>query len=497
METRTNSTEDTETGNGGPQSPKQAIARNKKGLARWGEIWQLPCGPREVLAVGLPLVVSTLSYSVMQFFDRLFLAWHSELEMAAVMPAVILTWTAASLPMGIASYAATFVAQYSGSGRERKIGAIVWTACWLGVFFVPIFILISLFARQLFLVSGHSAELVPLEAAYFRIACYGSPAVVFESALGAFFIGQGRTTVVMLINLSAMFLNLVLDWWMVFGFWIVPEMGIAGAAWATTVSVWFKVLIYLGLILKKSNWHRFGLRRGIRLNWGLLGRLLRFGGPSGWQLWIEGAAISVFIMFVGRIGVVEAAATTLAFSVNLIAFIPVVGMGMSVSTLVGQKIGSQQLSLANRAVWTGLSISVLYSLVFALLYFLTPRLFLMAHSSASVGPNFEAIESTAVFLLRFVAAYCLFDCVQVIFVSALKGAGDTRFIFFVTIINAILFIVLGILGVYLFRPEYHLTWWWAIITLWIVAYAVVFFLRFRQGQWAKMSVIRLKPNSSC
>ena len=467
-------------------------------------IWNSPCGPREVLAVGLPLIVSTLSYSVMQFCDRLFLSWYGQLEMAAVMPAVVLNWTAASLPMGIASYAATFVAQYEGSKRQKKIGAMIWTACWLGIYFVPAFALLSFFSDQVFILFGHEAELIPLESVYFKIACYGSAAVVFESALSSFFIGQGRTTIVMVINLIAMLINLVLDWSFIFGFWIIPEMGIAGAAWATTISVWLKVICYFMLIARRKNMKRFGLSRGIRPNWIQMKRLLKFGGPSGWQLWMEGMAISLFVLFIGRIGIVESAATTLAFSVNLIAFIPVVGLGMSVSTLVGQKIGSQEIHLARRAVFYGLMIGLIYSSLFAVLYFAVPHLFLMAHASTALGDSFAEIESTAIFLLKFVATYCIFDCIQIIYASALKGAGDTQFIFIFTIINAILFVALGLAGITLLTADspavvwlmgaehvddFELTWWWIVITVWILVYALVFFLRFLGGKWTRMSVI--------
>lgn len=439
--------------------------------------------------MGLPLVVSTLCYSVMQFCDRLFLAWHDELEMAAVMPAVVLNWTATSLPLGIASYATTFVAQYSGSKRERKIGAIIWTACWLGVFFLPLFILLSWSAESIFILFQHPADLLSLEATYFRIACFGSAAIVFEAALSSFFIGRGKTRVVMVINLIALLLNLVLDWVLIFGYGPIPEMGIAGAAWATTISVSLKSGIYLGLILRRPYIRRFGLNRGFWLKKHLMGRLLKYGGPSGWQMWTEGMAISVFVLYIGRIGVVEAAATTLALSVNMIAFIPLVGLGMSVTTLVGQRIGSGELQLARRAVFFGMVIGMVYSLFFAVLYLFTPGLFLWAHEMAESGENFPEIESTTIFLLKFVASYCIFDCIQIIYISALKGAGDTRFIFLATVVNSTLFVGIGLLGVRLVEPRLELTWWWIIITSWLLMYALIFFFRYRQGKWMRMSVI--------
>lgn len=448
------------------------------------------CGPREVLAIGLPLVISTLSYSVMQFCDRLFLAWHSELEMAAVMPAVVLNWTATALPMGIAAYAATFVAQYFGSGNEKKIGAIVWMSFRLGIYFFPLFLLLAHYSENLFVAFGHSPQLIPLETIYFQIACLGSAAVVFEHALSAFYIGLGRTTMVMMINLFATAVNLVLDWCFIFGAAGIPEMGIEGAAWATTISVWLKVIIYFALIMLPANLQRFGLISGMKFDFALLKRLIRFGGPSGLQMWMEGMAISLFILFVGRLSYEATAATTLAFSVNLLAFIPVIGMGMSVSTLVGQQIGARRPDLAKRAVFNGMWISLLYTLVFGVLYFFTPQLFLMAHSWGA--PHSPKIDETAIYLLKFVAAYCLFDTVQIIYSSALKGAGDTRFILWITFFNSVGFVVIGCVGAFALPVEFQLTWWWAIITSWILSYAIVFYWRYRNEKWTEMTVVDIE-----
>ena len=455
--------------------------------------WWAPCGPGEVLAVGIPLVISTLSYSIMQFCDRLFLAWHDEWEMAAVMSAVVLNWTVTAFPMGIAAYAATFVAQYCGSHEEKKVGAVIWMAIRVGVFFFPFFLILASFTENLFAAFGHSESLIPLETIYFQVACFVSAAVVFENALCAFYIGRGKTAVVMYVNLFATSINIVLDVWFIFGWGWIPEMGIEGAAWATTISVWLKVAIFSAILFRPVNIERFGLLTGKKFDWNLFRRLFRYGGPSGWQLCMEGVAISLFILFIGRLGHVEAAATTLAFSVNLLAFIPIVGMSMSVSTLVGQQIGARRTDLAKRAVWNGLWISLVYSSIFAMFYLFWPTLFLLAHR-LETHSNSVLIESQAVFLLRFIAVYCVFDAFQVTYAAALKGAGDTMFILWCTILNSIGFVTVGIVGLSFVPVENRLAWWWAIITGWILMFAVVFAIRYRTGKWTTMSVIEL--NSS-
>ena len=108
----------------------------KKRQTSLTRLWTQPCGTRDVLKLSLPLVVSTLSYTVMQFCDRMFLAWHSTDELAAVLPVAVLSWTLMSLPLGLASYATTFVAQYYGANQHHKIGPVVWQAVRIGALMI-------------------------------------------------------------------------------------------------------------------------------------------------------------------------------------------------------------------------------------------------------------------------------------------------------------------------------------------------------------------------
>src|SRR5580658_9923794 len=101
-----------------------------RSLHHW---WRRPCGGREVLTLAWPLVVSTMSFTVMTFIDRMFLTHYSLSAVAAAMPAAMLQFTLISFPLGVATYVNTFVAQYEGAGRPRSIGPIIWQGVWLAV----------------------------------------------------------------------------------------------------------------------------------------------------------------------------------------------------------------------------------------------------------------------------------------------------------------------------------------------------------------------------
>ncbi|MFT5299855.1 MAG: MATE family multidrug resistance protein [Mariniblastus sp.] len=449
--------------------------------------WNQTCGPREILIIALPLVASTISHTLMQFCDRLFMTWYSNEALAAALPAGIVSWTMSSLPFGIASYGTTFVAQYFGAEKRHQIGAIVWQAIWLGLAAIPIYFLIGLLGERMFLMLGHSPSLANLEGEYFLALSLGTGAMILDAGISAFFVGRGKTMVVMVVNIAAAILNVVLDYIFIFGWGPIPEMGLWGAGIATSLATWFKVVVF-AILFFQTRYAEFGTRTDYRFDWQLTKRFLSFGVPNGIQYLIEGMAITCFVVIIAKVSETAAAASSVVFSINMLVLYPVFGIGIACSTLVGQKIGERDPAMAQRATWNTLWIAMLYSCPFVLAYFLVPELFLSAHQIE--GNNFEEIKSLTIAFLQFVAIYSLFDTVQIVFVSAIKGAGDTKFVVLATFVTSALFLTVGFYGASRFSDSAgQVNWWWICLTGWVCLLSGVYLVRFLQGKWKSMSVL--------
>jgi len=449
--------------------------------------WSRPCGVREVLTLALPLVISTMSWTIMSFIDRTFLMWYSTDAMAAAMPASAVSFSFICLAMGVASYVGTFVAQYNGAQQFERIGPIVWQGVWIGVGCIPVFFALRSLSPYLFDQVGHPATITQLETAYFKTLCWGAAAVVISSALSGFFSGREETVVIMVVSAVAALLNIALDYAWIFGKAGFPEGGIVGAATATNVSEWAKAVIYLVLMIRRDRQGTFGVLRRVGIDRVLMRRLIWFGGPNGLQMFVETAAFSAYLLLVGRLGENELAATTLAFNVNQIAFVPMLGLGFAASILVGNQIGKQRLDLAERATWTTLSIAILYAGLMAALYWTLPDTFLILHKIGADVHEFEAVRDITVVLLRFVAVYCIWDAVLIVFSSAIKGAGDTRFVLLAAMALSPIPVISGWIGIEYWN--WTLMHFWFLVTAWIITQAFVYFARFMQGRWRTMSVI--------
>ena len=154
--------------------------------------WRSEGGYREVLIVAIPLILSTATWSVQHFVDRMFLTWYSPEAIAAAMPAGMLNFSMVSIFMGTAGYVTTFVAQYYGAGRFDRIGPALWQGVYISLFGGVLILCAIPFAGPVFRLVGHSPLVQQNEVAYFQVLCMGGGAYAASYALSGFFSGRAR-----------------------------------------------------------------------------------------------------------------------------------------------------------------------------------------------------------------------------------------------------------------------------------------------------------------
>jgi multidrug resistance protein, MATE family len=248
--------------------------------------------------------------------------------------------------------------------------------------------------------------------------------------------------------------------------------------------------------------------------------LFKFGGPSGLQMFLDVAGFTAFMMIIGWIGQRELAATNIAFNLNTLAFIPVIGVGIAVSTLVGQRIGEGRPDIAEKSVRKGFVVAGGIMFAFGMLYVLAPQILLapyeygadshagesnavaevasaLAVENAAEQENFAEVRTVVIILLRFVAIYSFFDAMAIIFGSAIRAAGDTVFSMVVTFVCAWGLLVLPTYLTWTYARENRealLFWSWIWCSVYVSALGFIYYARFRGGRWKTMSVI--EPESA-
>jgi MATE family multidrug resistance protein len=444
---------------------------------------------RDVLRVSIPIVMSMATTVVMTFTDRVFLANYSIDAIAAALPAGIIAYVFLIFFADTAGYVSVIIAQYTGAGALQRVGGAMWQAIYFALISWLIMVGLSFCAGPLFRLVGHSAEVQQLEVIYFRMLCLGSGINIIGMSLSSFFTGRGVTRPVMIIYIIAMLMNVPLDYALIYGVWIFPELGILGAAIATVFS-WTSATLLLGfLVFARENNNTFKTRQNYQFDAGLFRRLLRFGVPSSLQFSLDVFAFSFFVLMVGRIGKAELVVTNIAISLDSASFRPLSGFALGTSTLVGQALGRNRPDEAVAAAKTTMVIVAAYMAVFILAFVFAPQPLLELFRPRDISPeDFAAIKGMGVVVLRFVAAYLLLDGLYMISTAVLKGAGDTRFIMWSMGVLSIFGMILPMyIGIEVFGQGLYFAWGWSVFFL--LQLASVTCWRFYQGKWKTMRVI--------
>lgn len=447
-----------------------------------------PGGSRELLKLAAPLVISQSFMTVQIAVDRVLLSRHDPDEVAAAFPAVMLFWLPFGLLQGVAGYVSTFVAQYSGAGRPHRVGPAVWQGLHFAVASGVLFWLVALFAPELVALGGHPPELQPLETVYLEYLAFAALPMLVVAAVNGFFSGRGQTWTVLGIDAVGTAVNASLALVLIFGRLGFPEMGIRGAGVATVVGSWASACFALALFLRRE--YRAEFRTSAA--WPereLFRRLLSFGGPAGLQVFLDVLAFTFFTMLVGRLGVAAMGATSLTITLNMITFLPMIGLGQAVCILVGRRLGEDRPEVAERTTYTGLRWMFGYIAAVCAVYLAAPHALLAAFEPDDPAERAKFAEIAAVVptLLVCVAVYSLADSMNLAFSFALRGAGDTKFVTWLTFTLAWPVMVIPTYVVVMNGGSIY--WAWGFATAHIVLMSVCFWLRFRWGKWKSMRVI--------
>ena len=469
--------------------------------------WRARGGILEVLKIALPLILASAGHAINMFTDRMMLQWYSTDAMAAAFPAGLTSFAMTCFFVGTVGYAGSFVAQYTGAGMEKRVGVSVWQAVHVSFLGELCMLPAAYFAPEIFRFFGHEPRIQPLEVEYFRIMAVTTAVPLLMIALSTFWSGRGKTLMIMAVNLFVTLVNIPLNYAMIFGVrvplpgigeLVIPEMGVAGAAWATVIAGFCGMLVFAAAFFRKSVRTRFATTGPI-FDGELFRRLIRYGAPTGFQLLLDLLSFNIFIVLMGKISVTVLAAATVAFSINALAFTPMLGVGQTVSILVGQGVGGNDIPYAVRILRSARTLTLSYMLVMAVFFVLYPDPIFRSFRLAPGGD----VENVTRIMLYFISAYLLFDGMAILYSSAVKGTGDTCVAMWIGILMAwFAYAIPSMICFYIFTKssvaarlgpdladQYALWSMWTVCVLYIMGCGCLYYLRYRTGKWQKMKVI--------
>lgn len=377
---------------------------------------------RNVIAMSIPVVVTTSSRAFMDIADYVMITRLPEVEaQAAILPAQIVMWSYIILGLGIVSMVNTFASQSLGRKQYRECSAFGWQSLYLAAFFGILGFAVRPVLPALIAWFGHAPKVQVLEIVYSQTALLAAGPTIAAYGLGSFFIGIHRPWVAMWSAIEANVINIAVSFVLIFGHLGFEPMGIAGAAWGTLAAVSYRTVRLLLTLLGPSAAKVYHSRNTWMPSWRCLKSLLRVGLPCSLQWLCDVVVWAIFVnVLVGsRFGTVHLIATNTAWQFMRLAFMPTIGVGQALTALVGKSIGAGDPNRAIREARIAALITVTYMGSLSLIYWLQgPALIRLFNSD----PQVVRIGAT---IMVCAAVFQLFDAIGITYNAALRGAGDT------------------------------------------------------------------------
>lgn len=435
---------------------------------------------KKVLRVAWPVVLTNLLQSLALTVDLIFVGRLGSTALAATGVATQVFYVGMTLASGLAAGATALVARGYGAGDRDEADRATTVALVLALAVsLPLLLVTFLFDAPLLRLLGAGEDIVEPGALVLRILAFGLPGNMLVLAATGALQGAGDTRPALLVGVGVNVVNLVLDWLLIFGNLGAPQMGLAGAAVATSVSFTAGGVAFLVLLARGRRPVR--LRARVRNAADMARRVARIGAPAALEQLVLSLGFTAYLILILRFGADALAAHQIGLRVQSFAFMPGFGFAAAAAALVGQGLGRGDPEEAEANGWMaiGLGLAVMLALSIPMFLLAEPlaRLFTQDPAALALGVTWIHV---LVFAMPAIAFY--FSGA-----GALRGAGDTRFPLVVSFAGLWLLRlpVAWVLGITLGYGMYGV---WAGYMVEYYVRALVTTVRFRRGRWKTLKV---------
>lgn len=413
---------------------------------------------REILRIGLPIMLGQACVIILAFADNIMIGWHSVDELAAssfvnnVMNLFILT------ELGFATGMTPMIGADNGTGNIKGIGITVKNGLVTNGIIGGISIILLTIIYFCLDHFGQAPELMPYIKPYFAIIGISTLFALGFNVLKQFTDGICRPMISMTLLMIGNLLNIFGNWVLIYGKLGFPEMGLTGAGISTLVSRALILLVFIVFIFKSKKMNEYA--RAIKealLSRGEMKTVFKMGYPVGIQMALESSTFTFAAVMAGWLGVIQLAAHQVVITISQLFFLMMQGLSFAVSILVSNAFGRKDLGSVREYARKG------YFMTLGISATLSVLLYCFRYQAAGIFTDSPEVSAMAVSLFFLLFAYQFGDGLQLCFANVLRGIQDVRPIMYAAFVSYYLIAIpsayllgfktsLGIHGIWLGFP---------------------------------------------
>ena len=347
--------------------------------------------------MAMPIIAGMMVQTLFNVVDIMFIGWLGADEVTAVAFVSPLFFIIIGLGVGIGTGTTATIAQYIGQkdkeNAEKKASQTILIG-FLSTIFLTV--LGVIYGEGLLSILGAEGEILSIAYSYLRILTFGLGLVIFSMFFRAILAGEGETKIPMIIGLIGTVLNLILDPILIFTF----DYGVRGAAFATIISQIAMVASYLFIIfVKKSTYISFNIRN-LSLDNYIISKIFQIGIPSSLSMLIISFGQVVMNKILVNYSTEAVAAYQIVSRLDMLLFMPILGIAISLTTIVGMFYGAKEYKKLLSVVYYGINRAVIITTISVILFFMLAKNILPIFSS-----NLMVIDIGVTYLKVIILAY--------------------------------------------------------------------------------------------
>ena len=347
--------------------------------------------------MAMPIIAGMMVQTLFNVVDIMFIGWLGADEVTAVAFVSPLFFIIIGLGVGIGTGTTATIAQYIGQKDKENAEKTASQTILIG-FLSTIFLTVLgvIYGEGLLSILGAEGEILSTAYSYLRILTFGLGLVIFSMFFRAILAGEGETKIPMIIGLIGTVLNLILDPILIFTF----DYGVRGAAFATIISQIAMVASYLFIIfVKKSTYISFNIRN-LSLDNYIISKIFQIGIPSSLSMLIISFGQVVMNKILVNYSTEAVAAYQIVSRLDMLLFMPILGIAISLTTIVGMFYGAKEYKKLLSVVYYGINRAVIITTISVILFFMLAKNILPIFSS-----NLMVIDIGVTYLKVIILAY--------------------------------------------------------------------------------------------
>ena len=424
------------------------------------------------IKLAYPVMIGMLGHTFVQFVDNVMVGQLGTAELAAISLGNSFVFIGMSIGIGFSQAITPLIAEADGAKKDKDISGIFEHSFLICIILGIVLFLLVFLNRNLLYSMNQPVEVVELASPYLFWVSFSLISIVTFQSFRQFADGLSFTRAAMYSTLVGNTINVILNFVLIFGFWIFPKLGVEGAAIGTLISrlcMLTFIIFYLKLHKKLSKYIKRFFPTKVEIE--RIKKILYLGLPSALHSFFEVAFFISAVWMSGFIGKNSQAANQIALNLSSMTYMVALGVGVAAMIRVGNQRGMMNFrKLREVAISTLLLIIIIdffFCLIFLIFNDLLPLLYLDPSNPSNLNDVNEVL-TIASKLLIVAGVFQLFDGIQAVVLGALRGMQD------VNKPAIIIFFSYGILG---FPISYFLGFHTslAIVGIWIGLLSGLFF----------------------